>query len=288
MIAHVAEAAENSGRVILQLTSNGPPSPVALAAALHVAKSFNAGIESLFVEDPQLFDFAQFGFAREVPSGGGPARELTVASLEAEFERRAANRHGEVAAAVAGTGVPLHCRTWRDHPAEALSAACSENGPWNVAVLAEAVSATNEAYVCELTAYVQDVTGFVVAGPSASRTRGPVIAIVEQLAHVQPVLRAAERLAEGAREDVHLILFGGNADELAWTEGQVRLMLGGDVPPDLILAPDLGASAEALASVLQDLGAGFVIAPLGGTLLPLEGGLADFAASHHGPLFLIR
>lgn len=288
MIAHVAEAAENSGRVVFKLAAANVAAPVALAAAVHVAQSFSAGLESLFVEDPQLLDFASFDFAREVQGSGGLANPVSVASLESSLESLAAAMHGEVASAAAGAGVPVHCRTLRDDPAAALAAACSENGPWNVAVLGAAVSAETEAHVSDLVSNIQDVTGFVVASESASRTTGPVVAIVEKLAHVQPLLRAAERLAARAREDVHLILFAGNADENAWMDGQVRLLLGSDVAADLILSPDTAASPEALAGFLHVLGAGFVIAQLGGALLPLEGGLAGFAASHEGPLFLIR
>jgi hypothetical protein len=288
MIAHVAEVGENSGRVVLQLAGSAIAAPIALPAALHVALSFNAGLESLFVEDPQLSDFANFRFAREVAWNGITATVVTSAGLDVALERQAAEQHGEVVNAAAAAGVPVHCRTLRDDAVAALASACSDNGPWNVAVLAEAVTPTTEAHVTGLFNSIQDVTGFVVSSKAASRITGPVVAVVERLAHVQPMLRAAERLAAPAKEDVHLVLFGGDADALAWMDGQVRLLLGGRVPHDLILTPETAANPDALATFLGELGAGFVISQLGGAMLPLEGGLAGFAACHDGPLFLVR
>ena len=288
MIAHVAEATENSGRVVLQIAAHGELAPIALAAALRVAHSFNASLESLVTEDPGIIDFARFDFAREVTAQGVLLEGVTVSGLEELLQNRAVRLHGEVALAARTAGVPVHCRTLREMPVDAIAAACFENGPWNVAVLAQAVSAQTEAHVRELFDAIQDVTGIVVAGRDASRTVGTVVAIVEQLAHVQPMLRAAEYLAGIAGGDVHLILFAGNTDETAWMEGQVRLVLGGDTAPGLLLAPEIFASPSALVRILQDLNAGFVIARMGGTFLPADGGLADFAQSHAGPVFLVR
>lgn len=288
MIAHVAESGENSGRVVFQLTAQCEMAPLALAAALRVARSFNAGLESLVTEDPEVIDFARFDFAREVSCDGGRPQSVTVEGFEASLQSLAVLRHGEIATAARDEGVPFHCRTLRDDRASAIAAACFENGPWNVAVLAEAVSDGTGDLVASLFQSIPDVTGFVVVGPTASRTAGPVVAIIEQLAHVQPMLRAAERLASGATDGVHLVLFGGNADETAWMEGQVRLLLGDSAAEDLILAPAIAASAQALATVLKDLQAGFVIAQIDGALLPPGGGLADLAREHDGPLFLIR
>lgn len=287
MIAHVAEAGENSGRVILQMPAYPALSRTALMAALHVAKSFNAGLESLVCEDPQLVDFASFQFAREVSGGGVLASTASVAGIEAALHQCSVLCHGDVVATAEAANIPVYCRTNRDEPLAAIAASCAENGPWNVVVLGEPIAVGTESLVVELFETIADVTGVVAVGTGAAQTLGPVIAVIEQLAHVQPMLRAAERLA-GARNDVHLVLFGGNADATAWMEGQVRLLLSDDSRTDLVLSPDVSASPEALALVIQALHAGFVIAQLGGDLLPPGGGLDDFARCHDGPLFLVR
>ena len=288
MIAHVAEASENSGRVVFQLTAHRPAAPAALTAALCVARSFNAGLESLVAEDPQLLDFARFSFAREMTSGGGEPLAVSADDIEASLQHLAVSLHSTVAEAAHRASVPLHCRTLRDDPASAIAAACIENGPWNVAVLAQAVTVETQQHVAGLFEAVSDVTGIVVVGGDQGQTAGPVVAIVEHMSHVQPMLRAAQRLASGSDGEVHLIVFGGNGDETAWKEGQVRLLLGGAAAPDLILSPETYASPQMLAGFLTTIGAGFVIAKLDGALLPEDGGLYDFASQHGGPLFLVR
>ena len=50
MIAHVAEAGEDRGRVVLRLGSSGRLSDIALEAAMRVAQAFQSEIESVFVE----------------------------------------------------------------------------------------------------------------------------------------------------------------------------------------------------------------------------------------------
>lgn len=286
MIAHVAEAAENSGRVVLQISADGALAPCALAAAVHVAASFRAGLESLVAQDPSLVDFAGFEFCAEVSSETASVKKVDSEMLESKLHNCALLSHEDVVAAGIAAGVPVHCRTLHEEAVSAIAAACYENGPWNIAVLAGPVddhTANEVSRVFE----TGDVTAIVVAGHGpAQRICGPVVAIVEQLAHVQPMLRAAEKLADS--DNIHLILFGGNADDLAWMDGQVRLLLGSNVAADLILTPETFASPLALAGFLQDLEVGFVIAHLGGQLLPHDGGLLEFTRVNDGPIFLVR
>ena len=49
-------------------------SAIALEAAVRVARAFRSEIESLFVEDEQLFDCASYGFVREVSLSGRASR----------------------------------------------------------------------------------------------------------------------------------------------------------------------------------------------------------------------
>ena len=77
MIAHVAETGENQGRVVLHLGSVHP-STIALEAAVRIAQAFQSEIESLFVEDEQLFDCAAYGFVREVSLSGRHSRAVSA------------------------------------------------------------------------------------------------------------------------------------------------------------------------------------------------------------------
>ena len=76
MIAHVAQTGENRGRVVLQLGS-AHPSIIALEAAVRIARAFQSEIESVFVEDEQLFDCAAYDFVREVSLTGRHSRAVS-------------------------------------------------------------------------------------------------------------------------------------------------------------------------------------------------------------------
>ena len=80
MIAHVAETGENRGRVVLQLGS-AHPSVIALEAAVRIARAFQSEIESVFVEDEQLFDCAAYGFVREVSLSGRQSRTVSADAM---------------------------------------------------------------------------------------------------------------------------------------------------------------------------------------------------------------
>jgi hypothetical protein len=69
MIAHVAQSGEDRGRVVIQIRSRHP-SAVAMQAAVQIARAFGSDLESLFVEDEQLFDCAAYGFVREISLSG--------------------------------------------------------------------------------------------------------------------------------------------------------------------------------------------------------------------------
>ena len=71
---------------------------------------------------------------------------------------------------------------------------------------------------------MRDTTGAVIAGPLARRTRGCVVAVVEEFERLGPMLKAAQRLATVTGGDVKLTLVGDRRDELAWMEGEARLL----------------------------------------------------------------
>ena len=99
MIAHVAQTGEDRGRVVLQLGS-AHPNTVALEAAVRVARAFQSEIESLFIEDAQLFDCAAYSFVREVSLRGDQRRVMSSASMTRDLRlaAQAARRQLEVLA----------------------------------------------------------------------------------------------------------------------------------------------------------------------------------------------
>ena len=120
MIAHVAAAGERSGRVVLWLGGSAEASRFAIEAAMLMGQAFQAEVESLYVEDKQLFDLADFPFAKVIGGDEG-WRPLPQATLEREMRFTAAALHRQVAEAGRAASVPCHARVVRDEPLRALS-----------------------------------------------------------------------------------------------------------------------------------------------------------------------
>lgn len=288
MIAHVAEAGEDRGRVVLRLGSSGRLSDIALEAAMRVAQAFQSEIESVFVEDRQLFDMARFPFAREISLSGKQTRMLSHGEIEHDIQLQAAALQRKVLALAQSFEVPARTRIVRDEPLRALAITCAESGPWNVVTLAEPFTARDAAELSDLFHAIAGTTGFVLAGPKARHTKGDVIAVIEDVERVPPMLRAAERIAAATGGEPRLLLMDESAQRLEWMEGQVRLVLGQRSTVRLETINMVGRTSASVAELLRRAGAGFVIARFGGRFASGNGGLAELAGMLEGPLFLVR
>jgi hypothetical protein len=287
MIMHVAEAGEQRGRVVLQVTS-GHPNPIAVEAALRIAQAFRSELESVFVEDRQLLDLASFSFAREVSFSGRRSRALSADALgrEVRWAARAVSRHVEELARLAE--VPFRRRIVQDEPVEAIAAACAEHGPWNVVAFADPIVTANCEALRAVLLRVTGTTGLVLVGPRARRSHGPVVAAVEDLSHLEAMWRSAQRLLREEGEEVTLLLIADDEEQGHWMESQARLALGDAPAVRLVAGFGARGSSAVVAEILRRLGAGFVIAQYGGLLIPEEGDLRHLAAGLECPLFLMR
>lgn len=288
MIAHVAAAGEDRGRVVLRLDPLAPISTEALGAGLRVAQAFGSEMESLFVEDLQLFDLAAFPFVRETTASGSDTRALTPAAIDRDVRALGRSQHARVAAAAQAAGVQLRLRTVRDEPMRALAQACAANGPWNVIALAAPIGPRHMAQVAELFAHVGDTTGVVVVGERAHHRAGPVVVAVEDAARLQPMLRAAARLASvTGGGGIRLVLVEGDAEKVAWMELEARRGLAGTEAR--IEAVQLASDGPSAVRMLQAAGASFVIAVFGGAVVPEDGSEVEpLAARLESPLLLVR
>jgi len=288
MITHVAAKGEDRGRVVVKLGAGGRPSEAALEAAVRIAQAFQSEIESLFVEDRQLFELASFPFAREISLSGRSSRALSVADMEREmrFVSRELQRRVEEIATRAE--VPVRFRNVRDGMIEALATACAESGPWNVIAFAEPFTARQARALRDLFERVLDTTGVVIAGPRARRASGPVVVVVEDLDRLPGMLRTAERLAKVGGSGISLLLVGEPGETLAWMESQARLILAAHPGVSLQVAGVTAGDSGAVGEALRRLAGGFVIAPFGGLIVPAEGDFGPLAAALECPLFLVR
>jgi hypothetical protein len=290
MIAHVAAAGERSGRVVLWLGGTAAASRFAIEAAMLLGQAFQAEVESIYVEDHQLFDLASFPFARII-SPDGSAHPLPQAVLERELRFAGAALHRQVAEAGKVADVPCHSRVVRDEPLRALARACAENGPWNVVIVGEPLAPGDAARLADLFERVRDTTGAVITGPLAARTQGPVLAVVEEFERLGPMLKAAQRLSAIAGGDVRLALVGDRRIELDWMEGEARLLCG-DVTDSGVSQIDAVLAANddpaPLAAVLQKHKPGFSLAQYGGRLIAPGIDLRPLTQVLECPLLLVR
>jgi hypothetical protein len=223
MIAHVAQSGEDRGRVVIQIGS-GHPSTVALEAAVRIARAFGSDLESLFVEDEQLFDCAAYGFVHEVSLSGRQGRVLSVDAMMRDLHLAAQGIRRRLEALARKAEVPLRCRVVRDEPLRALTIACAETGPWNVVALGEPFTGVNGAMLKQLLAEVSGTTGLVTVGPRAQRVSGPVVVAVEDTDQLPDMLRTAERLAALDGAEIVLLLVAANADDLPRMDAEARLV----------------------------------------------------------------
>ena len=224
MIAHVAETGENRGRVVLQLGS-AHPSAIALEAAVRIARAFQSEIESVFVEDEQLFDCAAYGFVREVSLTGRRSRAVSAAGMTQDLRLAAQGARRQLEALARLAEVPLRSRVVRDEPLRALAIACAESGPWNVVALAEPFAGGNSGLLKQLLVEVSGTTGLVMVGPRARRVTGPTVIAVEDADDLPSLLRAAERLTALDGAQIVLLLIARDEEGLERMDGQVRLVV---------------------------------------------------------------
>lgn len=286
MIAHVAEAGEGSGRVVLHM--NAELSAVALDAAVLLARSFRSEIEGLYTESRKLSDLAAFPFAREIALSGAIKGPFDRDVLERRQHRATAATLRRAQDVCSRAGVRLTSSIRAESPSLALANACAERGPWNMVALGEPFGQSDAARLRELFASVWGTTGFVVSGLNARQTSGPVIAVVEELDRFAPMLRTAETLAAVTVSSVGAVLVGSSPDQVAEMELQARLILGDETQRTLPIVTVHEGGAAAVGAALRGLEAGFVVAQFDGIAMPADGEHSLLGEDLAGPLLLVR
>jgi len=288
MIAHVAEAGEQRGRVVLKLGCL-QPSKVALEAAIRVAQAFRSEIESLFIEEPAVYDAARLSFTREVSLSGRQSRDFTVESMAREMRHLAEQLIRQVDMLARTAEVPTRSIIVRDEPLKAMAEACRACGPWNVIALADCRMPRSGAEIRQLFDEVADTTGLLFVGPKARTSHGPVIVAIEDAERVEDLVRTASRLVLPETEPaMQLLLVADDETRLGELDGQVRLALGPKSELQILRAAPAHGSPLGPAETLRRLRGGFVIAELGRRLVPLSGDLGHLAAALECPILVVR
>lgn len=287
MIAHVAQRGEDRGRVVLQMCSP-QPNPLALLAAVRLARAFQSELESLFIEDSNLFDCAAYGFVRETSLSGRSNRPLSASDIAQSLQLAARGARRQLEQLAQSAEVPMRSRVVRDEPMRALSVACAETGPWNVVVLSEPFKSGHNEILRQIFAEIEGTTGLLMVGPRGRRVSGPTVVAVEDIDRLPDLLRAAERISALEGAPIVLLLVSPDEQNLAVMDHAARLILAGQENARLAHAIVAGGMPGVAAEALRRQRGGFVICQYGGLVVPDDGDLSPLAAGLECPIFLVR
>lgn len=287
MIAHVAQAGEDRGRVVLQMCSP-QPNPLALLAAVRLARAFQSEIESLFIEDQQLFDCAAFSFVREISLSGRSNRPLSSSAIAQSLHLAAQGAQRQLERLARSAEVPMRTRVVRDEPLRALAIACAETGPWNVVVLSEPFTGGGTHVLKQMFSEIEGATGLLLVGPRGRRVSGPAVVVIEDIERLPDMLRAAERISALEGESVTVLLTAADDQQLSAMDHAARLALAQREKVRLAHALVTRGMSGVAAEAVRRQGGGFVICQFGGLVVPDDGDLSPLAAGLECPLFLVR
>lgn len=287
MMAHVAEAAEASGRVLIVIEEGGTAIEAAAGAASRFASAFAAEIETLAINQ----DFAE--------RAGGIDASALVKSANRRNDETGLMRVAQVQSFLGlrqqriveqaswRYGVTCRHTALEGDPIDRLSEVCASRGPWNIVVLSSPTSAATASTISSILANVGGATGIVTAPSRVGPDDGPIVIVAEDTERLPAKLRAASRLRHLCGR-VHLVLAADKRTDLADLEAQVRLMTANHTGLYLEPAEPMLGLEGALDDQLRRLKPSFVIARFSGTLLPTPRSLVRTITVAAAPFLLVR
>lgn len=287
MMAHVAEASEDSGRVLFWLDPNLRAELAAIDGASRLAAAFGSEIETLVVNDGALPRALDLPVSRVIDGVSGNGDHLSdqdtarVLDLIGERQRR------DIETYAGKFGVPCHHTITAGEAIDQLTGMCLMSGPWNVIALAHAPTAATAATISAIMANVSGATAVVVAARTALRSFGPVAVVAEDCERLPSMLRAAMRLKQpGAL--VHVFLAADTFANLRELEAQTRILTS--ERDDLVFetSEPTFALEGTFDERLRSLAPSYVIARFGGNLLPSAKSLPRTVSLAGAPFLLVR
>lgn len=284
MIAHVAEASELSGRVVLWLDPEADYPASRLEAPVRLAAAYGAEIETVVVSDGSV------GEAEGVPVrmiGHEEFKPSGFAEYERRFELLMTRCRRAVDTVGAAHGVRVRHTLASGDAVDRISEMCDERGPWNIVALARMPAARSDSVIGTLLANVSGATGFLLCGEQRSK-QSRVVVIVEDAARLQSMLRAAERLS-APRAPIHIVIGADTADDYAEIEGHSRLLAAETNLPIIFenAGPTFGVPG-ALTEFIARLRPSLAIGIFGGTALADGRELARASVVARTPILLVR
>lgn len=284
MTAHVAEVAEQRGRVVLWLDGDTVCKPRGLGAAVRLAAAYGAEVETVFVARDDAV--AEEGVPFRAVDAGVPQRPaLANSATRSEFLFRRLRR--DVESSGRAHGVAVRHAVASGEPVDRIAEMCLARGPWNIVALTRLSAFGGYAALNALLANVAGATGFLLCAGSPSREEGPIVVFTEDAERLPSMLRAAERLvAAGAR--IHLFIAAETRAQHADLDAHARLLSAECY--NVVFepsAPTLGVAAtlfEAAARLRPSL----IISPFGGASISDGRELARLTVVADAPVLIVR
>ncbi|MFN0217291.1 MAG: hypothetical protein ACKVP4_00600 [Hyphomicrobium sp.] len=285
MTAHVAEASEGSGRVLLWLDPTILATRQAIEASVRLAAAYRSELETVDVEPPHV-EFAEGVPTRRVAARNSPAMSVGLDD-DAARNNLAARQRRAVDEFAATFEVPVAHTSVAGDAIDRLAEMCTERGPWNVVALSRMPSLDIATVIAGIFANVSGATGVLVGSRRLSPWSGRIAVVAEDGERLPSMLRAADRIA-GRKGSTHLIVAAPTQAAFDDLEAQARLLPEGggrlNFAPSRPTLNYEGALDDALIKTAPDL----TIARFGGTLLSDGAALSRTLALTGAAFLLVR
>ncbi|MEZ5773203.1 MAG: hypothetical protein R3D33_00385 [Hyphomicrobiaceae bacterium] len=273
--------------VVVEVRS-GRPSPIALAAAIRLARGLEAEMRSHFLEDQELISLASLPCAREVSFSGRRTGAVSLERLRRELALASASVEREIARLARLASIPFQFGILREERWQAIESACRSG---DVLVFAEPMTGEDaeRAAACVLAHDSGGVLGCVCIGPQARREQGPVLVVLDAVATADRLIERASLVARAAGGGVTLAVAAETAEERRAIAEAARAALAGKVSGTVEVA-SVDASRGTAGPVLdlaRRASAGLVVVAVGGRLGAHGTELRPLLAALDCPLFLV-
>jgi hypothetical protein len=274
---------------VLRLRS-AVPSRLALEAAVDCARALERRLSGVFIESSELMSLASLSCAREVTVTRKQAAALSPERIAADLKLAAASAQRELRDLARMAGIDLDFDVVCDDIGSALERPIE---PGALIALGEPFSPSEAARLSRLLNETEDISGALITGPRAHRTRGPVIVAAEEAERVPVLLAYAKRLQTSASHGLVLLLIGDTRERIEGLRQAVGQLPRPDSPITLAhalisrAAAGRGSAGMLAEAVIRYQGA-FAIAHLGRLIRAREAELKMLAQTLECPLLLLR
>jgi len=281
-VAAPADAQDRRGRVVLRMRG-AAPTPAMLETAARVARTFRGEVRGVFVKDEDLLALADMPFAREISLTGVRTRALSAAMIRREMEAASTATRLALERLARLRGVATRFEVIAETAASAPHAASEDTG---ILAVGEPLALVAPAALASLLSALPATAGVVVAGPSARRTSGPVLAAIDRNTDVALLVDTAEQIAREAGERIILLLSDVHDRAGSPLDQEVRAAID---PGTGFQITHVGPLSPRILGLLAGRhGAGLAIMQFNDSLVATVSQVARFTAALACPLLLMR